>query len=277
MIAVCSLGKNSNLDLCLLELLEIKEFTKHKVEIHLVLNCSDVGTKYDERLHVFYESRLGYSRVRNRAISTVPQNASIIFLDDDEIPSLSWLDALVLMHKKYPQDVIFGSVFPKSESAEPSYRTSMKHKFQRLTDEEIVKQAGAGNMLIPPSVITKDFCYFDLVFNTSGSEDTDFCFRLRNNKIKIRFAQAAVVFEHQQQERFNQRYLELRRIKDVSNYSLVIRRNLGFLAVSWRFTTSLIRFFVFGLCSTFSARFSVDRNAHFYSLKTLLTGRPTVF
>jgi GT2 family glycosyltransferase len=275
-IAVCSRGKNPNLNNCIKKLLEIQKIARHKIEVLLVLNSQDIGDKFDKRLSVCYESKQGYSSVRNKAISMVPKNASVIFLDDDEIPSLSWLYAMVLMHEKYPNDVIFGPVFPNSESDALSYRSLMIHKYDRLDDEEIVKQAGAGNMLIPYSVISRDFFYFDLVFNKSGSEDTDLCFRLRNNKVNIRFAKSAIVYEHQQLERFDQKYLDQRRLKDVSNYSLVIRRNSGLKAIIWRFTTSLIRFFVFSFCSAFNSKFLVDRNAHFYSLKVIVTGRPTL-
>ena len=185
-IAVCSLGRNPNLDFCINELLKIKMITNHNIEVLLVLNRDDTHENYDERLLVSYEPIQGFSSVRNKAISVLPKNANLLFLDDDEIPTLHWLNEMVRMHEKYPNDIIFGPVFSTAESEGASYRNRMMRKYDGLKDEQTVRQAGIGNMLVPNSVINKDYFYFDLVFNKSGSEDTDLCFRLRRNRINIR-------------------------------------------------------------------------------------------
>lgn len=275
-IAVCSLGKNSNLDFCIKELLRIRQTTSHKVEVLLVLNRFDNGEKFDKGLLVCYEPIQGYSSVRNKAISMLPDNANVIFFDDDEIPTLSWLDEMIRMHERFPSDVIFGAVLPNENSNELSFRNLMMRKYEGLLDGQTVKQAGIGNMLIPNSLIAKDFFYFDLVFNISGSEDTDLCFRLRRNQVSIRFARGAFVYENQPRERFDQKYIDQRRIKDISNYSLVIRRNLGMKAIIWRFFISLIRVMLFGFMSVFKRKYLVETRAHFNSLKVLIKGEPSL-
>jgi len=273
-LTVCSLGENPNLGDCLRNLLEIKETTSENVEVLLIINKKKVNQTYDSRVHVHFEPSMGYSNVRNRAISVIPENANLIFLDDDEIPSLSWFEALVKAHKKYNTDVIFGPVFPLQKASDNSYRSAASQKYKKFMDGDVVKQAPTANMLIPSLLLNKKLVYFDPIFNKSGSEDTDLCFRLRNHGFNIRFACEAIIYENENPQRFDANYLDARRKKEIANYSLVIRRNSTRSQIFWRFNTLIIRIVFYGFFAHLNSQYLVERDAYFYSLKVLLSGKP---
>jgi succinoglycan biosynthesis protein ExoM len=276
-LTVCSLGENPNLAECLRNLLEIKEITNENVEVLLVVNQEKVNQTFNSRVLVYFEPRMGYSNVRNKAISVLPENAHLIFLDDDEIPNLSWFEALVKANKKYNSDVIFGPVYPLHAGSDKSYRSMASQKYKNLVDESEVDQAPTANMLIPSNLLNKKLIHFDPIFNKSGSEDTDLCFRLRNQGVKIRFAKDAIIYENEKEQRFHVNYLESRRKKEIANYSLVIRRNSTYRKIFWRFNTLIIRIVFYGLIALFNSRYKVERDAYFYSLKVLLSGIPREF
>jgi GT2 family glycosyltransferase len=273
-LTVCSLGENPNLVECLGNLLEIKKNTGENVEVLLVINQEEMKQAFDSRVLVYFEPLMGYSNVRNKALSVVPENTNLIFLDDDEIPDLSWFEALVKANKKYKTDVIFGPVFPLQKASGYSYRGNASQKYKNLVDGDLVNQAPTANMLIPSYLLNKKLVYFDPIFNKSGSEDTDLCFRLRNLGFNIRFAREAIIYENEKPQRFDLNYLNARRKKEIANYSLVIRRNSTRSKILWRFSTLIIRIVFYALSALIRSQFKVDRDAYFYSLKVLLSGKP---
>jgi len=271
-LTICTLGESPNLEICLQKLLDIKANTKENVEILLVLNTEEGHKIFDSRIIVRYEGIKGYSSVRNKAISEVPQNANLIFLDDDEIPTESWFNALVNKHREYPDDVIFGPVLPELGSEPSSYRNQFKKEYESLTDNSIVRQAGVGNMLIPSSLLHRGLVKFDPFYNSSGSEDTDLSFRLRKQGVKIRFAKQAIIYEKQGNERHQNYYLESRYIKDIANYSVVIRRNSKLTRKIWRFSTLTLRILFYTLISTVNSKFLLQRRAYITSMRAFVAG-----
>ena len=273
-LTVCTLGSNKNLSTCLAKLLEIKVNTDYEIEILLVVNRSSIDLDINPIINVVFEPAKGYSNVRNAAVNFIPENANLIFIDDDEIPTLRWFNALVAKHRKYPSDIIFGPVYSNFNSSTNAYRDQFRHRFDQLSDESLVKQAGAGNMLIPQDLIKTGMVYFHPIFNLSGSEDTDFCFRIRKMGRRIRYAKNAEICEVQTSERFDSRYQDYRYIRDICNYSLVIRTNSNRTLIVWRFCSLTVRIALYGAFSIFSKNFSVQFKAYLLSLKTLVTGKP---
>lgn len=275
-LTVCSLGNRSSLAECVDRLLQIKRMSKRQISILLVINREEFEKDFGPEVIVRFELKRGYSNVRNRAIAELPANSSIIFVDDDELPTLTWFNQLVDMHEKFPSDLVFGPVFPESGLGVSSYRDQYTHQYSRMPDGALAKQASTANLLIPSSLIELNMIHFDSIFNFSGSEDTDLCFRLRKKGIKIRFAKEAILHEVRQPERYEQKYLESRFIKDIANYSVVIRRNSSPLLILWRFFTLVVRIVVI-LPFFFIHRTSqIKVMAYTKSLRALLFGRVSV-
>jgi GT2 family glycosyltransferase len=137
----------------------------------------------------------------------------------------------------------------------------------------LAKQASTANLLIPSSLIKMGIIRFDPVYNFSGSEDTDLCFRLRKKGINIRFAKDAIIYEVQHPERIDSNYIDSRFIKDVANYSLVIRRNSTFVLILWRFFTVIVRIIINFPFSFFRRSSSVKVIAYSRSLIALIFGK----
>jgi len=272
-ISVCTLGVSPNLTRCLNALLEISAQSQDNIQIAVVINSTRTNLEFDPRIKEVYEPNRGYSSVRNAAISNAPKNYNLIFIDDDEIPTTSWLAAIVDSHRRFPNDVIFGPVLSASEPNSGFYRENFRRKYESMPDGALVKQAGAGNMLIPAYLIDADRVAFDLFFNLSGSEDTDLCFRLRKQGVGIRFSKNAIITEVQGEERRDPQYLRARRLKDFSNYSVVVRRNSSFYRIAWRLVTLSLRVAFYSIGSLFKSNLKFERRVYLRSTRALLDGK----
>jgi GT2 family glycosyltransferase len=271
-VAICTLGENPNLDMCITQLLKLRANSVHSIEVLVVVNSKIFRNNFPKEVIVEYEPLKGYSNVRNKAISVTPKNASIIFIDDDEIPTENWLDALIIKNQMHPEDVIFGPVFPSPNSPQNTYRGKFQKYFKNLPDNSTVKQAATANMLIPRSLINRKLINFDPVFNSLGSEDTDLCFKLRKAGVKIRYAREAEIYENQDLERTDQKYLDARFLKETALYSLVVRRNATVKSYSLRFILLLLRISQFMLLIAFKKNAKLSLRAHLKSLKVLIFG-----
>ena len=273
LIAVCTLGESLNLTRCINTLLEISENSSENIQIAVIINNEKTDLVFDSNVKVIYEPVKGYSSVRNAAISIVPKNSNLIFIDDDEIPTSSWFEAIVDSHRKYPRDVIFGPVFSESDSSSGFYRENFKSKYESMPDASLVKQAGAGNMLIPSYLFEENRVAFDPFFNLSGSEDTDLCFKLRKQGVSIRYGKNAIITEIQTPERRDPKYLNARRLRDTCNYSVVIRRNSGLYGIVWRFATLTLRLAFYSVVSIFNPELRFEQRVYLKSTQALLSGK----
>ena len=276
-LTVCTLGENLQLKECIEALVQLKLNSQHSLEVLVAVNNESTDINFPKEVILVFEPQRGYSNVRNRAISAIPKEANVIFLDDDEIPSTDWLDALVSAHGTHPHDVIAGPVYAEPGDERTSYRSLASKKYSKFEDGSLMKQAPTANMLIPAYLVERGMIHFDEVFNFSGSEDTDLCFRLRKSGVNIRFAKSAMLLERQKSERFDPEYLKKRRLRDVSNYSLVIRRNSSCLRIFWRLSTLLLRIFVFALLTRVNSDAKQQLRVYTSSLRVLLSGKPRNF
>ena len=276
-IAVCTRGTNSNLPNLIGNLIEIKKLyvRMYEIEIVIVVNSDEVRLKNEEDLQIVYQSTIGYSSARNTAVQVRKAGSNLIFIDDDEIPSSHWFRNLVKTHEKYPEDILVGPVYSVKQESQPSnsYRKQFEKGYQSKPDGSELAQGPTANMLIPSAILDQNNVRFDIFYDRSGSEDTDFCFRMRKLGTKIRFAKTAFLFENESSVRFTQKYIDERFIKDVANFSVVIRRNDELKIMFWRGLTLLVRILYFGIFMIFRKRFKIKFLAYAFSLYGLLTGR----
>jgi len=169
--------------------------------------------------------------------------------------------------------VIFGPVFSESDSSSGFYREKFKSKYESMPDASLVKQAGAGNMLIPSYLFEENRVAFDPFFNLSGSEDTDLCFKLRKQGVNIRYGKNAIITEIQTPERRDPKYLNARRLRDTCNYSVVIRRNSGLYGIVWRFSTLTLRLAFYSVVSIFNPELRFEQRVYLKSTQALLSGK----
>jgi len=274
-VAICTMGENSNLNRMINLLCRIKERDQVSFDILIVVNSTTLNISSDNTVQVIFEPNKGYAKVRNRALEYVGNRANLIFIDDDQIPTLEWLQNLISTHEKFPLDIVVGPVYPShsDEEMRNSYRSQFVQLYRQRQNESLVRQGPTANMLIPMPQLDLEDVFFDLHFNASGSEDTDFCFRMRSKGYFIRFAKEAWIQEIEKEERFVKRYLNHRKVKDITNYSVVIRRNSSYGAIFWRFVTLLIRVLCHLVGSPLSANHRLLLKAHLLSMRSLINGR----
>ena len=274
-IVICTLGLNQNLTNLLDNLRSLKENNFQNIKILVVINGSNLDIKTDKDVSVVYEKQMGYASVRNKALTSISTNTNLIFIDDDEVPSFEWLHALINMHQKYPSEIIVGPVLSRNNAERKlkSYRDQFANHYSNLRDEKLVKQGPTANMLIPSTVLRQKKVYFDVFFDKAGSEDTDFCFRMRRQGVKIRFAKQAGLYEIEKQERFDPIYLRQRYIRDAANYNVVIRRNSNFLYIVCRFCILVIRILYLKLAKIILRKTSINLVVFKKGFRSLITGK----
>jgi succinoglycan biosynthesis protein ExoM len=143
------------------------------------------------RVDFLREPRRGYAHGRNLALEHARTNgfAAIAFLDDDQVVSSTWMDA-VRVQIEGGSNASAGPVISygyqrsrRIELVRPRHATGYK-----------VAYAGLGNFIIAGEALASGL-EFDAAFNEAGGEDTAFCEDLRARGFSIEWADDAVAYE----------------------------------------------------------------------------------
>jgi succinoglycan biosynthesis protein ExoM len=139
----------------------------------------------------------GLVHARNACLAAAARESAthILFLDDDEAAAPGWAEALMARLAESGAAAAIGPVFPIFERAPPAWLPA--HRFVNR-----VKAAGgfaedghSCNAAISMAVIRAAKLSFDMRFNETGGEDTDFFKALRASGHHIAWAEAAQVHE----------------------------------------------------------------------------------
>lgn len=159
------------------------------------------ATVHAERFpeHISYEARTrhGYSSARNAAVDVaLEKNVDyLLFLDDDELPTAGWLRVLTRVAAEHNADVVVGPVYalPLPAKAYANSESMRPHRPESLGP--LSGHVATNNTLVSVDFLRKHDLRFDLAYNLSGGEDTDFFRRARQHNATIFFAPDAVVVE----------------------------------------------------------------------------------
>lgn len=166
----------------LLEALRL-QIAEHAVEVVVVDNCPDASAQGVVARHSEYgiryehESRSGVVYARNRGVAAA-RGAYVIFLDDDEVPMVGWLDAW-LGQADGKIDASFGRIVPRFlRPCPPDLLAQVTRNFSRdmrrshganITD--VSAYLGTGNAMFHKARCLGRDEPFDLRFNARGGED----------------------------------------------------------------------------------------------------------
>lgn len=125
-----------------------------------------------------HEPARGLAHARNAALDAAAERgaAVLVFIDDDEVPSPAWLEALVLplVAGQADADAVLGPVWPLFETP-PSRWLPVEAYATRPAPEGGRTIAGyTGNVAIRMAAVSALGLRFDTRLNTSGGEDTAF-------------------------------------------------------------------------------------------------------
>jgi glycosyltransferase involved in cell wall biosynthesis len=137
----------------------------------------------------------GITHARNRALAEAGPVDFIAFIDDDEVPSVEWLDELLWAQSEFAADVVSGPVLPRYS---PEVANWVKHGdfFEPpVLATGCMRNVCASNNVLIGSHVFKRLSRFDHAFALSGAEDTNFFLQVRQAGYRIVWSQEAVVFE----------------------------------------------------------------------------------
>lgn len=200
-------------------------------------------------LEYYNYPKKGLSNVRNelfkRAIRANPDY--IICIDDDEYPSVDWLNELLLTITATKSDIVLGPVIPEFENGVSPY-ISYWFKYKKLMDCQKVNFFWTGNFIICTDFLLRNNLKFDERFNSTGSEDSYFGVTALKSGASICWSKGAVVYETIPLKRARLKWLIKRSYNGAVTYNYILRlekNNFGLL----KKTLISIAYFLSGLAA----------------------------
>jgi succinoglycan biosynthesis protein ExoM len=179
-------------------------------------------------LHV---STPGLTNARNAALAFArARNASIAFIDDDEIPGKNWLKSANHAAQYARKEIVAGPVIPLFEiHSVPNPLPKSFWERPSREDGSIVKGfVGDGNIVYPADLLATGLNYSH-EFNLSGGQDTDYLFRAKKLGFLIRNRNDLLVTELVPLKRQGLDYLLDRAFHSSSAWVAVCRANHKFV------------------------------------------------
>ncbi len=178
---------------------------------------STVASWPDHLVRYVHEPRPGIAAARNRALREAGHADAIAFIDDDEMPSPGWLEALVRTWHHYRCDAVAGpTVSVLDEPASPWISASPAfHRPARPTGS-VRTGAASGNLLLDLDTLRREGLTFSDDYGLTGGSDTHLTRTLSRRGGVIRWCQEAEARETVPAARANRDWV-LRRNRRVGN------------------------------------------------------------
>lgn len=188
----------------------------------------------------------GLSNVRNeifdRALELDPDY--IICIDDDEYPSLDWLNNLLLTITKIKADIILGPVIPVFENNVSPY-ISYCFKYKNLTNYQKIDFFYTGNFIICANFLLKQKIKFDERFNFTGSEDSYFGVTALKAGAKICWANNAIAYETIPSKRAKLKWLIKRSYNGANTFTYILKLEKNYFGLLKKTIINVV-YFLFG-------------------------------
>ena len=194
------------------------------------------ATKFPFLLRYRHVPSPGLAAVRNEALAfcATREFDFLAMIDDDEIPTRGWLQALVRMARSTDADAVLGPVPSRLPVAAPTWL--QKGRFfepTRYRDGEEMRDGYSGNCLLRTITIERLRLRFDTAFNFAGGEDLVFFRDLLRGGGRLIYAEHAVADEVIEPDRCHAEYVVKLYFRRGNTLSLSDRRMgagpLGFI------------------------------------------------
>lgn len=177
-------------------------------------------------LRYVVEPRRGIAEGRNRAVTVALDGGAdvVAFIDDDEVPSPSWLVELLRVQAVSGADVVTGPVRPVFDQPPPRWAVAGSFfERPRFATGTSLTYARTSNVLVSSTLLREPWPPFDERFGRSGGEDTHFFMRARLAGARIVWADEAVVDELVPASRVSAGWLVRRAYRRGNTLSLCLR------------------------------------------------------
>tara|TARA_R110000868_G_scaffold35549_4_gene127418 strand:- start:11834 stop:12790 length:957 start_codon:yes stop_codon:yes gene_type:complete len=139
----------------------------------------------------------GVSNARNAGFAAA-SSRYIAFLDDDEVASVAWLDALLATARELRASVVFGPLRAEIGDA-PALSAELATRLYSRTgpghDERLAKAFGCGNSLVDREAFDLPDAPFDTRLNQTGGEDDVFFASLAAQGARFAWSSRALAVE----------------------------------------------------------------------------------
>lgn len=180
------------------------------------------------KIEYIQEHRPGVVYVRNTALEHCYDRDDLVFIDDDECPSDSWLHELCKRQEETGASIVFGSVEAKYLSKVPEWISGGDFHSNSIASNSVSPETGAtGNCLIDMSLIRQYDVRFDETLSLIGGEDTLFFDSLLKLGVPMANASKAVTYEMVPKERATLPWLSQRWRRTGYTDALIVARRKG--------------------------------------------------
>lgn len=157
-----------------------------------------------------HAERPGVANARNAGWAAATSRY-VAFLDDDEIASAGWLEALLASAEKLDASVVFGPLRGEALDAATGLRGALAHRLYSRPgssgDEKLAGPFGCGNSLVDRQSFNLPVAPFDPRMNVSGGEDDLFFAELGRQGAVFGWSAKAHAVETVEARRTSWRYL----------------------------------------------------------------------
>lgn len=235
------------------------------IEIRLIVIDNDIGEtarpviatfkeKYAIEIIYDIEPRKNISHARNRAIGHVTSDY-FAFVDDDEVVSTMWLQALLHSMNDWKADAVFGPVISILPLNSPAWAKSLFEREKMQTGKEL-KFGGAGNVLLRRSAFAQLQYHFNPEFGLTGGEDTDLFYRLHLANKKLVWCEEAKVSEYVPLSRVSLTWLRRRGFRSGQTYNRIVISRYSYVKKTLWFLVKVMQLSVAALVVPFIRLFS---------------------
>ena len=145
----------------------------------------------------------------------------LVFIDDDEIASNTWLSELYKTALNENADVVLGPVISVYPNDAPNWIVKCDfHSTKPVFVSGVIETGYTGNTLLKLSSQYFENEMFNLSLGKSGGEDTDYLSRAFKKGAKLAFAENAIVHEPVPSERATLNWLIKRKFRMGQTYPL---------------------------------------------------------
>lgn len=143
-----------------------------------------------------HEPKPGIAAARNRALAEAGASGLLVFIDDDEVPSESWLSDLVSLQRSTAATAVVGPVISEYEhEPEPWIEAGGFFRRRRLATGSPLDVAATNNLLLDLRQVRALELSFDERFGLSGGSDTLFTRQLVQRGGTMLWCDEAVVVD----------------------------------------------------------------------------------
>ncbi|RFA21363.1 hypothetical protein B7R25_07385 [Subtercola boreus] len=168
-----------------------------------------------------HEPTPGIAAARNRALVEGGSADLLVFIDDDERPSVNWLASLIEVQRATGAAAVAGPVVSEYEVRPGRWITAGRYFERRsLPDRTPIAVAATNNLLLDLGRVRHWGLSFDTALGVTGGEDTLFTREILNRGGTMFWAAGAGVVDVVPRARTTKRWVVLRAFSSGNSWSL---------------------------------------------------------